>query len=46
MNLVCQFSMIREYLTAHGYSLSLEIEGYEGDDIIGTIANKASQIKV
>lgn len=40
--LVCQFSMIREYLTAHGIKYQ-EIEGYEGDDIIGTVANEASQ---
>lgn len=40
--LVCQFSMIREYLTAHGIRYQ-EIEGYEGDDVIGTIASIASK---
>lgn len=40
--LVCQFSMIREYLTAHGIRYQ-EIEGYEGDDIIGTVASLASK---
>lgn len=40
--LVCQFSMIREYLKAHGICYQ-EIEGYEGDDVIGTIASKASK---
>ena len=40
--LACQFSMIREYLTAHGIRYQ-EIEGYEGDDIIGTVAVKASK---
>lgn len=40
--LICQFSMIREYLTAHGIRYQ-EIEGYEGDDVIGTIASIASK---
>ncbi len=40
--LVCQFSMIREYLTAHGIKYQ-EVEGYEGDDVIGTIATQASK---
>lgn len=35
--LIAQFSLIREYLTAHGISYQ-EIEGFEGDDIIGTAA--------
>lgn len=35
--LVPQFAMAREYLEAHGISY-YEIEGYEGDDIIGTLA--------
>ena len=35
--LVCQFSMIREYLTAHGIKYQ-EVEGYEGDDILGTLS--------
>ena len=39
--LVCQFSMIREYLEAHHIPY-IEKEGYEGDDIIGTISKKAS----
>ena len=34
--------MVREYLTAHGIRYQ-EIEGYEGDDIIGTVAVKASK---
>lgn len=40
--LICQFSMVREYLDAHDISY-IEIEGYEGDDIIGTISKKASK---
>lgn len=40
--LVCQFSMIREYLDAHGIKYQ-ELEGYEGDDIIGTLSKKAQQ---
>lgn len=40
--LVCQFSMIREYLTAHGIKYQ-EVEGYEGDDVIGTISTLASK---
>lgn len=40
--LICQFSMVREYLDAHDIPY-IEIEGYEGDDIIGTISKKASQ---
>ena len=39
--LVCQFSMVREYLEAHHIPY-IEKEGYEGDDIIGTISKKAS----
>jgi len=39
--LICQFSMVREFLDAHNIPF-IEIEGYEGDDIIGTIAKKAS----
>ena len=35
--LVCQFSMIREYLEAHHIPY-IEKEGYEGDDILGTLA--------
>ena len=34
--------MIREYLTAHGIKYQ-EVEGYEGDDVIGTIATLASK---
>lgn len=40
--LVAQFSMIREYLTSHNIKYQ-EVEGYEGDDVIGTIAYKASK---
>ncbi len=39
--LICQFSMVREYLTAHHIPF-IELEGYEGDDIIGTLAKKAN----
>lgn len=39
--LVCQFSMVREYLDAHNI-LYVEKQGYEGDDILGTIATMAS----
>lgn len=41
-DLICQFSIVREYLTAHHIPY-LEVEGYEGDDIIGTLAKKAKQ---
>ena len=40
--LICQFSMVREYLNAHNIPY-IEKEGYEGDDIIGTLAKKASK---
>lgn len=40
--LICQFSMVREYLEAHNIPF-YELEGYEGDDIIGTIAKKAAK---
>lgn len=40
--LVAQFSMIREYLTSHNIKYQ-EVEGYEGDDVIGTIASRASK---
>ena len=39
--LICQFSMVREFLDAHHIPF-IEVEGYEGDDIIGTISKKAS----
>lgn len=39
--LICQFSMVREFLEAHNIPF-IEVEGYEGDDIIGTISKKAS----
>lgn len=39
--LVCQFSMVREYLDAHNI-IYVEKQGYEGDDILGTIATMAS----
>lgn len=41
--LICQFEMVREFLDAHNIRY-VEIEGYEGDDIIGTMAKKASDI--
>lgn len=37
-----QFSMVREYLDAHGIVYQ-EVEGYEGDDVIGTAATKLAQ---
>ena len=40
--LKCQFEIAREFLTAHQVPY-YELEGYEGDDIIGTLASKASQ---
>ncbi|MGN1182829.1 MAG: DNA polymerase I [Faecalibacillus sp.] len=43
--LICQFSMVREFLDAHNIPY-IEIEGYEGDDIIGTISKKASDLKM
>lgn len=39
--LLCQFPMVREYLDAHHIPY-IEKEGYEGDDIIGTISKMAS----
>lgn len=36
--LVPQFALAREYLTAHNITW-FEIEGYEGDDIIGTLVD-------
>lgn len=39
--LICQFSIVREFLDAHHIPY-IELEGYEGDDIIGTISKKAS----
>lgn len=38
--LKCQFAMAREFLDAHQIPY-FELEGYEGDDIIGTVASKA-----
>lgn len=35
--LICQFGMVREYLDAH-HIPRFELEGYEGDDILGTYA--------
>lgn len=37
-----QFAIVREFLDAHQI-LHYELEGYEGDDIIGTVASLASQ---
>lgn len=36
--LIPQFSLAREYLTAHNITW-YEVEGYEGDDIIGTLVD-------
>lgn len=38
--LKCQFPMVRDFLDAHRI-FHYELEGYEGDDIIGTVANIA-----
>lgn len=40
--LKCQFEMVREYLDAH-HIPRYELEGYEGDDVLGTVATLASQ---
>ena len=40
--LISQFALVREYLTAHHIPFC-ELEGYEGDDIIGTLATHASK---
>lgn len=40
--LVCQFDMIRDYLDCRNICHK-EIEGYEGDDIIGTVATFAKK---
>lgn len=39
--LKCQFAIAREFLDAHQIPY-YELEGYEGDDIIGTIATQAA----
>lgn len=38
--LKCQFAIVREFLDAHQIPY-YELEGYEGDDIIGTVAKNA-----
>lgn len=40
--LKCQFMMAREFLDAH-HIPHYELEGYEGDDIIGTLATQAAK---
>lgn len=40
--LKCQFAISREFLDAHNIPY-YELEGYEGDDVIGTVAKRASQ---
>lgn len=40
--LKCQFAMVREFLDAQQIPY-FELEGYEGDDIIGTVASKAAK---
>lgn len=47
MELIPQFDMVREYLQAHQI-IYYELEGYEGDDLIGTIVDYAEnqQLKV
>lgn len=39
--LICQFPIVREYLEARGVKYQ-ELEGYEADDIIGTVARIAA----
>ena len=41
--LKCQFAMVREFLDAYCIPY-VELEGYEGDDIIGTVAHYASSL--
>ncbi len=41
--LKCQFPMIREFLDAYCIPY-VELEGYEGDDIIGTVASYAAKV--
>lgn len=43
--LVCQFPIAREYLHARGIQY-VELEGYEADDIIGTVAYKAKEVGI
>ena len=43
--LVPQFALAREYLTAHNITW-YEIEGYEGDDIIGTLVDFGEKNKL
>lgn len=40
--LKCQFAIVREFLDAHHIPY-YELEGYEGDDIIGTVATIAAK---
>lgn len=40
--LKAQFSLVREFLAAY-HLPALELEGYEGDDIIGTLAKQAEK---
>ena len=40
--LKCQFAIVREFLDAYKIPY-VELEGYEGDDIIGTVASYASK---
>jgi len=40
--LKCQFAIVREFLDAH-HILHYELEGYEGDDVIGTVASLAAK---
>lgn len=40
--LKCQFAIVREFLDAYQIPY-FELEGYEGDDIIGTVATQASK---
>ena len=40
--LKCQFEIVREFLDAHQIPYC-ELEGYEGDDIIGTLATQGSK---
>lgn len=43
--LKCQFPIARDYLVARGITYQ-ELEGYEADDLIGTIATKAANLGI
>lgn len=43
--LVSQFALVREFLDAH-HITRLEVEGYEADDVIGTLAAKHKDLQI